>query len=88
MPDDFVNLKREPIHSPLYDPATDECYDHCITFNEEDLGKMPGPLPQRGDVVDVRCMGRVVEVHDSAGYRCVRIEIEQVMRLENESTEK
>lgn len=90
MPDDFIDLKRTPpMASALYDAISDdECYDHCITLNEEDLAKMPGPLPQRGDLVDIRAMGRVVGVHDDAGYRCVRVEIEQIARMENESTEE
>ena len=90
MPDDFVNLKRKPSGDfPLYDPIEQDCcYDHCISLNAEDLEKMEGPLPQRGDLVDLRCIGRVVGVHDDSGYRSVRIEIEQVARIENESTEK
>lgn len=86
---EFINIKRKPpMDYPLYDPIADqECYDHCVTLNAEDLEKIEGGLPQRGDLIHVQCMGKVVGVHDDNGYRCVRIEIEQIMMVENESTE-
>lgn len=87
--DGYVSIKRQPPMSALYDatPASDECYDHCVTMNAEDLQKLGVEMPDRGDMVHLNVMGRVVGVGDDHGHRYVRVEIEEVLFLENETTE-
>ena len=89
--DDFINIKRPPLSgSPLYDamPVSDECFDHCVTLNGADLEKLGADMPERGDMVHLNCMAKVVGVGDDHGHRYVRIEIEEVLFVENETTEK
>lgn len=87
---DFINIKRPPPSvSPLYDamPVSDECYDHCVTLNDGDLTKLGVEMPDRGDLVHLSVMGRVVGVGDDHGHRYVRVELEEVLFVENETTE-
>lgn len=88
--DGFTSIKRPPFAgSPLHDamPAPDECFDHCVTMNDEDLTKLGVDLPSRGDLVHLSVMGRVVGVGDDHGHRYVRVEIEEVLFIEDETTE-
>lgn len=87
---EFISIKRPPpSSSPLYDamPASDECHDHCIVLNGDDLTKIGADLPDKGDLVHVSVMGRVVGIGDDHGHRYVRVEVEEIMFVENETTE-
>ncbi len=88
--DGYTNIKRPPPSmNPLYDamPVDDTCHDHCVTLNGPDLEKLAAGMPERGDLVHFSAMGRVVEVHDTAGHRSVRVEIEEVLFVEDETKE-
>jgi hypothetical protein len=86
---DFVNIKRKPKpYTPLYnEPEDDTCHDHCITLNDEDLTKLGADLPKRGDKVHVSVMGTVVGIGDDHGHRYVRVEVEDVLFVEDETKE-
>jgi hypothetical protein len=86
---DFISIKRPPNNgmAPIYKPVEDECYDHCVTLNDEDLTKLDCPMPERGDLVHLNVMGKVVGVGDDHGHRYVRVEIEDVLFVENETEE-
>jgi hypothetical protein len=85
---DFISIKRPPFSTaPIYKDQSDECYDHCVTLNDEDLTKLDCPMPERGDLVHLNVMGRVVGVGDDHGHRYVRVEIEDVLFVENETDE-
>ncbi len=89
MMDGYTNIKRPPASiAPIYDaPQSDECFDHCLTLNDADLKKLEADLPNKGDLVHLSVMGRVVGVGDDHGHRYARIEIEEVLFAENETTE-
>lgn len=86
---EYINIKRKPQSiSPLYDaPQSDECYDHCITLNGEDLEKVGCDMPDTGDLCHVNVMARVVGFGDDHGHRYIRLEITDIMLIENETTE-
>ncbi len=88
--DGFTSIKRPPEGvSPLYNPPpNDECFDHCITLNGADLEKLGVSMPDKGDLVHLNVMAKVVGCGDDHGHRYVRIEIEDVLFVENETTEK